>query len=47
MVNRVDGAVRTRAEKPATAARVDGRVRTVAEKQPAVGGFAHSQGYIF
>ncbi len=33
MVNRIDGAVRTTAEKPATANRIDGRVRTVAEKE--------------
>jgi len=46
LVNRVDGAVRTTAEKPATAARVDGRVRTVTEKEPAAVGFAHSFGVI-
>jgi len=45
MVNRVDGAVRTRAEKPASAARVDGRMRTVTEKEPTTG-FAHSFGTI-
>jgi hypothetical protein len=46
MVNRVDGAVRTRAEKPATAARVDGRMRTLAQKTPVVGGFPHTQAVI-
>ena len=45
MVNRVDGADRTRTEKPATAARQDGRVRTLAEKIPSTG-FAHSFGIV-
>ncbi len=46
MVNRVDGAVRTKAEKPSSAARVDGRMRTLAQKTPAAGGFAYSFGVI-
>lgn len=34
VVARQDGAVRTKAEKPSSAARIDGRMRTLAQKNP-------------
>jgi len=46
MVNRVDGAIRTKAQKPSSAARKDGRIRTVTQKEPAAAGFAHSFGTV-
>lgn len=44
MVNRVDGAVRTTAQKPFSASREDGRLRTASQKDPS--NFIHSQAVV-
>ena len=44
-INRQDGRLRTKAQKPSAANRQDGRLRTLAQKE-SITGFAHSFGII-